>query len=73
MLIPYFYNKGETINCKGPWWFIRVIDTSNDGECSKDKRTANVFGVYDKMHVHGYKKKTGKQFVNFLKRVEKKI
>ena len=36
----------------------------------------NVFGAYDhtndKMHVQCYRKKTGKQFVDFLKRVEKR-
>ena len=36
----------------------------------------NVFGAYDhtndKMHVQCYKRKTGKQFVDFLKRVDKR-
>ena len=36
----------------------------------------NVFGAYDhtnvKMHVHCYWKKTGKQFIDFLKRMEKR-
>ncbi len=36
----------------------------------------NVFGAYDhtndKMHVHCYRNKTGKQFVDFLKRVDKR-
>jgi transposase len=36
----------------------------------------NVIGAYnhtnDKMHVHCYKKKTGKQFVDFLKRIDKR-
>jgi hypothetical protein len=35
-----------------------------------------VIGAYnhtnDKMHVHCYKKKTGKQFVDFLKRIDKR-
>ena len=35
-----------------------------------------MFGAYDynndKIHVHCYKKKTGKQFIDFLKRVEKR-
>ena len=35
-----------------------------------------MFGAYDhtndKMHVHGYKRKNGHQFVDFLKRVEKR-
>jgi hypothetical protein len=36
----------------------------------------NVFGVYDhtnnKMWTHGYKKKTGKQFIDFIKRVDQR-
>ena len=36
----------------------------------------NVFGAYDhtndKIHVHCYRNKTGKQFVDFLKRVDKR-
>ena len=35
-----------------------------------------MFGAYDytndKMHIHCYQKKTGKQFVDFLKRVDKR-
>ncbi len=35
-----------------------------------------MFGAYDhtndKMHIHCYQKKTGKQFIDFLKRVEKR-
>jgi hypothetical protein len=35
-----------------------------------------VFGAYDhtndKMHIHCYQKKTGKQFIDFLKRVEER-
>ena len=36
----------------------------------------NVFGAYDhtndKIHVHCYRNKTGKQFIDFLKRVDKR-
>lgn len=36
----------------------------------------NVFGVYDytndQMYTHGYKKRTGKQFLDFIKRVDNK-
>jgi transposase len=36
----------------------------------------NVFGAYDytndKMHVHCYKMKTGKQFIDFIKRVDRR-
>jgi hypothetical protein len=70
--------KGTNNNSKDHWWFvIGVINTGKDREGSKDKRAAkNVFGAYyhtnDKMHVQCYKKKTGKQFVDFLKRVERR-
>jgi hypothetical protein len=54
-----------------------VINTGKDRDGSKDKRAAkNVFGAYDhtndKMHIQCYKKKTGKQFVDFLKRIERR-
>jgi len=54
-----------------------VINTDKDRKGSKDKRTTkNVFGAYDhtndKMHIHCYQKKTGKQFIDFLKRVEER-
>ena len=42
----------------------------------KIKGILNVFGAYDhsndKMHVHCYQKKTGKQFIDFLKRVDRR-
>jgi hypothetical protein len=45
-------------------------------KAQKIKGLLNVFGAYDhtndKMHVQYYKKKTGKQFVDFLKRVERR-
>ena len=45
-------------------------------KAQKTKGILNVFGAYDytndKIHVHCYKKKTGKQFIDFLKRVEKR-
>ncbi len=35
-----------------------------------------MFGAYDhtndKMHIHCYKKKTGKQFIDFLKRIDRR-
>ena len=41
-------------------------------KAQKIKGLLNVFGAYDhtndKMHVHCYKNKTGKQFVDFLKK-----
>ena len=45
-------------------------------KAQKIKGLLNVFGAYDytndKIHVQCYKKKTGKQFVDFLKRVDKR-
>src|SRR3954471_9819335 len=42
----------------------------------KIKGILNVFGVYDhtnnQMWTHGYRKKTGKQFLDFIKRVDQK-
>ncbi len=41
-------------------------------KAQKIKGLLNVFGAYDhtndKMHVHCYQKKTGKQFIDFLKK-----
>ena len=45
-------------------------------KAQKIKGLLNVFGAYDhindKMHVQCYRNKTGKQFVDFLKRVDKR-
>ena len=42
----------------------------------KIKGILNIFGVYDhtndQMYTHSYKYKTGKQFLDFIKRVDKK-
>jgi hypothetical protein len=42
----------------------------------KTKGILNVFGVYDytnnRMWMHSYRKKTGKQFLDFIKRVDQK-
>ena len=42
----------------------------------KTKGILNVFGIYDytnnQMWTHGYKKKTGKQFLDFIKRMDQK-
>ncbi len=66
---------------KGPitartWWYILVIGTGKGREGSKINGLLNVFGAYDhtndKMHVHCYRNKTGKQFVDFLKRVDRR-
>lgn len=45
-------------------------------KAQKIRGLLNVFGAYDhtngKMHVHCYRNKTGKQFVDFLKRVDRR-
>ncbi len=45
-------------------------------KAQKIKGLLNVFGAYDhtndKMHTHCYQKKTGKQFIDFLKRVDRR-
>ncbi len=54
------------------WSFVQ-----SDIQSSKDQGILNVFGVYDhtnnQMLTHGYKKKTaGKQFLDFINRVDQK-
>ena len=54
-----------------------VVYTIKDIKGSKDKRhSKNVFGVYDytndQMWTHDYKKKTGEQFLDFIKRADQK-
>ena len=45
-------------------------------KAQKIKGLLNVFGAYDhtndKIHVHCYKRKTGKQFVDFIKRLDRR-
>jgi hypothetical protein len=47
---------------------------SRVSKAQKTKGILNVFGVYDytnnHMWTHGYKQKTGKQFLDFIKRVD---
>lgn len=49
---------------------------SKVSKAQKIKGILNVFGVYDhtnnQMWTHGYKRKTGKQFLDFIKRVDQK-
>lgn len=49
---------------------------SRVSKAQKIKGILNVFGVYDhtnnQMWTHSYKKKTGKQFLDFIKRVDQK-
>ena len=72
--------RGRAIsNSKDSWWYILVIRSTGKGrEGSKDKRAAKcVWRRYDhtndKVYVECYKKKkTTKQFVDFLKRVDRR-
>lgn len=49
---------------------------SKISKAQKIKGMLNVFGVYDhtneQMYTHSYKKRTGKQFLDFIKRVDQK-
>ena len=49
---------------------------SRVSKAQKTKGILNVFGAYDytnnQMWTHSYKKKTGKQFLDFIKRVDQK-
>jgi transposase len=49
---------------------------SKVSKAQKIKGILNVFGVYDhtnnQMWTHGYKRKTGRQFLDFIKRVDQK-
>ena len=49
---------------------------SRVSKAQKTKGLLNVFGVYDytnnQMWTHGYKQKTGKQFLGFIKKVDQK-
>ena len=49
---------------------------SRVSKAQKTKGVLNVFGVYNhtnnQMWTHGYRKKTGKQFLDFIKRVDQK-
>ena len=53
-------------------FFIPLFSSNS---VQKIKGILNVFGAYDhtnvKMHVHCYRNKTGKQFVDFLNRVDR--
>ena len=59
--------------CGGTSW------SSTQSRVSKAQKTngiLNVFGVYDytnnQMWTHGYKQKTGKQFLDFIKKIDQK-
>ena len=74
-MLLYVDKKGPSITAN-PWWYILVISTGKDREGSKDKRNSKcVSGAHDntndKMYIHCYRKKTGKQFIDFLKRVDR--
>ena len=66
-----------THSSKNIWWNLVVFNTIQNIQGSKDKGILNVFGgAYDHtnnpMWIHSYKKKTGKQFLDFIKRVDQK-
>jgi hypothetical protein len=73
----YEDEKGPIITAKthggSSWWSSTQVKIE---KAQKIKGLLNVFGAYahtnDKMHVQWYEKKTGKQFVDFLKRVERR-
>ena len=52
------------------------IQSKKISKAQKIKGILNVFGVYDhtnnNLWTHGYKQKTGKQFLDFIKRVDQK-
>jgi transposase len=73
----YVDEKGPSIAAKthgGTSWSSTQVKVEKSQQ--KINGLLNVFGAYDhtndKMHVHCYQKKTGKQFVDFLKRVDKR-
>jgi len=57
----------------GPSW---CSTQSKIEKAQKIKGLLNIFGVYDhtndQMYIHSYKNKTGKQFLDFIKRIDKK-
>ena len=57
----------------GPSWCS--VQTKIE-KAQKIKGLLNIFGVYDhtndQMYIHSYKNKTGKQFLDFIKRIDKK-
>jgi hypothetical protein len=68
--------KGPSITAKthgGSSWSSTQVKIE---KAQKIRGLLNVFGAYDhtndKMHVHCYRNKTGKQFVDFLKRVDRR-
>ena len=52
-------------------------DQSKIEKTQKINGILNIFGVYnhtnDQMYTHSYRKKTGKQFLDFIKQIESKI
>ena len=53
-----------------------AFSTNKDRKSTEDKRYSNVFGVYgytnDQIYTHSYKNRTGDQFLDFIKRVDRK-
>ena len=72
----YQDEKGPTTTAKtygGPSWCS--VQTKTE-KAQKIKGILNTFGVYDhtndQMYTHCYKNKTGDQFLDFIKRVDRK-
>ena len=72
----YVDEKRPTITAKthgGSSWSSTQVKIE---KAQKTRGLLNVLGAYehtnDKMHVHCYKRKTGKQFVDFIKRVDRR-
>ena len=55
---------------------LGLLSQSRVSKAQKTRGILNVFGVYDytnnQIWTHSYKKKTGKQFLDFIKRVDQK-
>src|SRR5215211_7186387 len=76
-ILLYQDEKGGPTTAKtyggGPSWCS--VQTKTE-KAQKVKGFLNVFGIYDhtndQMYTHSYKNKTGKQFLDFIKRIDKK-
>lgn len=71
-------SRWKRTNCsKNIWRNILVASTIQDWKSTEDTRYfERIFGVYDhtndQMYTHSYRNKTGKQFLDFIKRVDRK-
>ena len=67
----------RTDSCKNSWWYIMVISTGKGRKGSKNKgATKCIWSLWSykwqDTYVQCYKRKTAKQFADFLKRVDKR-